>query len=124
LVIYEGHNPLGFLEHQTSSLKTNECPLLIKQKIRTNADYADIGTICEQKQLLNNNRNYSIQTFLQGLTPTASTDYSLWKAIKKTKEITKSPPPLRTTQGTWARSDIEKANTFAEHLANLFQIHR
>jgi hypothetical protein len=39
------------------------------------------------------------------------------------KQITKSSP-LRTTQGTWARSDIEKANTFAEHLANVFQPHR
>jgi hypothetical protein len=31
---------------------------------------------------------------------------------------------LITTEGTWARSDIEKANTFAEHLANVFQPHR
>jgi hypothetical protein len=27
-------------------------------------------------------------------------------------------------EGTWARSNIEKANTFAEHLANVFQPHR
>jgi hypothetical protein len=53
----------------------------------------------------------------------ASTNYSLWKAIKKTKQITKSSPPLRATQGTWARSDIENADTFAEHLANVFQPH-
>jgi hypothetical protein len=43
-----------------------------------------------------------IQTFLQGLTPTESTGYSLWKATKKIKQI-KKPPPLRTSQGTWAR---------------------
>jgi hypothetical protein len=35
-------------------------------------------------------------------------------------KITKSSPPLRTAQGTWAQSDIEKANIFAEHLANVF----
>jgi hypothetical protein len=53
----------------------------------------------------------------------AFTNYSLWKAIKKTKQITKSSPPLWTAQGTWARSDNEKASTFAEHLANVFQPH-
>jgi hypothetical protein len=42
---------------------------------------------------------------------------------QKTKQITKSSPPLRAAQGTWAQSDIEKANTFAEHLANMFQPH-
>jgi hypothetical protein len=31
----------------------------------------------ELKQLLNNNKNDCTQTFLQGLTPTESTDYSL-----------------------------------------------
>jgi hypothetical protein len=39
------------------------------------------------------------------------------------KKNTKLSPPLRTAQGTWVRSDIEKVNTFAEHLANVFQPH-
>jgi hypothetical protein len=39
-----------------------------------------------------------------------------------TKPITKSSP-LRTAQRTWAHSDFEKANTFAEHLANVVQPH-
>jgi hypothetical protein len=77
----------------------------------------------ELKQLLNNNRNHNIQTFLKGLAlrhpPTIP-----YGRRSKTKQITKSSPPLRTTQGTWARSDIEKANTFAENLANVFQLHR
>jgi hypothetical protein len=37
----------------------------------------------ELKQLLHDHKNYNIQTFLNNLTPTASTDYSLWK-IQKT----------------------------------------
>jgi hypothetical protein len=57
---------------------------------------------------------------LQGLTPTESTDYSLWKATKKIKQV-KKPPPLRTSQGTWARINIEKSHAFAEHLAKAFQ---
>jgi hypothetical protein len=35
------------------------------------------------KQLLNEHKNGNIQTFLHGLTPTASTDYSLRKTAKK-----------------------------------------
>jgi hypothetical protein len=77
----------------------------------------------ELKQLLNNNKNDCIETFLQGLTPTESTDYSLWKATKKIKQVKKPSPPLRTSQGTWARSTVEKTHTFAEHLAKVFQPH-
>jgi hypothetical protein len=76
----------------------------------------------ELKQLLNN-KNDCMQTFLQGFTPTESTDYSLWKATKKIKHVKKPSPPLRTTQAPWARSNIEKAHAFAEHFANVFQLH-
>jgi hypothetical protein len=50
-----------------------------------------------------------MQTFRQGFTATESTDYSLWKATKKIKHIKKPSPALRTSQGTWARSNVEKA---------------
>jgi hypothetical protein len=62
-----------------------------------------------QTQFLNKNKNDCIQTFLQGLPPTESTDYSLWKATKKIKQGKRPSPPIRTSQGTWARSNIEKA---------------
>jgi hypothetical protein len=42
---------------------------------------------------------------------------------KKIKQVTKSSPPIRTTQGTWARSDAENARAFANHLAQVFQPH-
>jgi hypothetical protein len=31
--------------------------------------------------------------------------------------------PLQTARGTWARTNIEKAQTFAEHLASVFWPH-
>jgi hypothetical protein len=40
----------------------------------------------ELKHLLHDYKNYYIQTFLNGLTPTASTDYSLWKTTKNFKK--------------------------------------
>jgi hypothetical protein len=57
----------------------------------------------------------------KGLITTESTDYSLWKATKKIKHVKKPSSPLRTSQGTWARSSIEKTHAFAEHLAKVFQ---
>jgi hypothetical protein len=32
-------------------------------------------------------------------------------------------PSLRTSQGIWSRSNVEKAHAFAEHLAKVFQPH-
>jgi hypothetical protein len=67
--------------------------------------------------------NDGILTFLQGLTPKGSTDYSLWKVTKTIKQNTKSSPPLRATQGTRARNLTEKAHTTANHLTQVFQLH-
>jgi hypothetical protein len=47
----------------------------------------------------------------------------MWKATKKIKQVKKPSPPLRTSQGTWARSNVERAHAFAEHLAKIFQPH-
>jgi hypothetical protein len=49
--------------------------------------------------------------------------YALWKATKKIKQVTKPSPPLRASQGTWARSNVDKAHAFAEHLAKVLQPH-
>jgi hypothetical protein len=44
---------------------------------------------------------------------------------KKLKQVkTKPSPPLSTSQGTWARSNVEKTHAFVEHLANVLQPHR
>jgi hypothetical protein len=71
-------------------------------------------------------RNYTsfcIQNFPHGLSPTASTGYSLWKTTKKLKTVTQHSTPIRTSQGTWVRSNAEKAQAFAHHLAPVFQPH-
>jgi hypothetical protein len=77
----------------------------------------------ELKQLLHEHKNFNIRSFLQGLTPTASTDYSLWKTTKKLKPVTQTSSPIRTPQVTWARSNAEKAQAFVSHLASVFQPH-
>jgi hypothetical protein len=96
-------------------MKTREQTITSKRLLNTATQ--------ELKQLLNRNKEDCIQTFLEGLTPTESTDYSLWKAAKKMKQVTKPSPPLRASQGTWASSNVETAHAFAKHLANVFQPH-
>jgi hypothetical protein len=78
-------------------------------------------TATQELQQLNNNKNDYIQTFLQVLKPTESTDYSLWTAIKKIKQVKKPSPPLRTSQGTWARSNVTEliANVFSHILQKM-----
>lgn len=73
------------------------------------------------KTLLQNHKNQAVQDFLKNLTPTEATEYSLWKATKKLKKTLTPVPPIRKENGNWARSDQEKVETFAEHLAKVFQ---
>ncbi|PNF20480.1 RNA-directed DNA polymerase from mobile element jockey [Cryptotermes secundus] len=124
--------PESPIVHQTSN-----CPLIIKQKIlhkrslrriwhathsRTVKRQLNKATY-ELKQLLSNNFNESFQHYIQNLSPTASSNYSIWKAVKKNKHITTPSPPLLTPQGTWASTNSTKAHTFANHLASVFQPH-
>jgi hypothetical protein len=111
-------------EH-TETFKSYDCPILIKQGIeekrRLRRGWHQLRTpeskrllnraTQELTKLLNKNKNDCLQTFLQGLTPTESTE-SLWKATKNIKLVKKPSPPLRTSQGTSARSNVEKAHTF------------
>jgi hypothetical protein len=41
-------------------------------------------------------------TYLQGLTATVDTDYSLWKAARQLKQLTQRIPPIRNADQTWA----------------------
>jgi hypothetical protein len=74
------------------------------------------------KDRIKRNKEEIFQTYLQGLTATADTDYSLWKATKRLKQPTQRIPSIRNAYQTWARSDKEKANTFAGHLEKTFKL--
>lgn len=66
-------------------------------------------------------KNETISTYLRDLTNDSSTDYSLWKATKIIKRPIMQVPPIRRTDGKWARNNEQKAQQFAEHLENIFQ---
>jgi len=75
----------------------------------------------ELKHMLRTLKNEGIQNYLQGLTPTEATYYSLWKAIRKIKQPQYQIPPIRINRNTWARTDKQKAAAFAKHLTSFFQ---
>ena len=56
------------------------------------------------------------------MTLTKDTDYSLWKATRKIKQLQYQIPPIRINHNTWARTDKQKAMAFAQHLASVFQL--
>lgn len=45
------------------------------------------------------------------------------EGYQKTETTKNDIPPLRREDGTWARSDPEKATTFAKHLQKVFTPH-
>jgi hypothetical protein len=103
---------MGRLGHNatTYTLKTYDCPARRGwNRLGTPESKRLLNTATQElKQLLKENKNDCSQTFPHGLKLTESTDYSLWKATKKIKQVKKPSPSLRISQGTWANSILEK----------------
>ena len=59
-------------------------------------------------------------TFERYITSLNKEDHTIWKATKKFKRPQTAIPPIRKADGTWAKSDPEKATTFADHLKQVF----
>lgn len=111
------------------------CPIIIKQKIaekrrlrriwqrnrypqdKIRYDKASRGL----KNLIKYLKNKSFSEHLESLTNTADTEYSLWKATRNLEQRKEQIPPIRQPNGTWARTDSEKAHAFAQHLEKVFQ---
>jgi hypothetical protein len=56
----------------------------------------------------------TFQTYLQGLTVTADTDYSLWKATKRLKQPTQRIPPIRNVDLRPGPEVIKKKRTLLQ----------
>lgn len=77
--------------------------------------------IKELKEMLDDVNNKTLQSKLQNLTATASSEYALWKFTKNFNRPQQFKSAIRTDGGGWARTGKEKAETFAKHLANVFK---
>ena len=73
------------------------------------------------KECICKHNNDSFKHFTSTLGASKDTDYSLWKVAKATHKPPGYSPPLRRPNNSWARSDVERAETYAEHLEQRFQ---
>lgn len=64
--------------------------------------------------------NSTVKRNLEMMSPTGRNNHSLWRATKIMDKPQQSFPPIRS-QSSWARTDTEKAEAFALHLANVFK---
>ena len=65
-----------------------------------------------------NFKNSNVPNYLEVLDPSASTDYTLWKATRSTSKSVQSQPPIRKAANSWAKNDGAKTETCATHLDN------
>lgn len=96
----------------------------IWHRTRNPADKTTFNQVSNHvNQLIKNYKQDCVGDYLISLGPQADTDYSLWKATRKFKQPVVHVSPLRNSQGQWVRSNNEKAETFAQYLATVFQPH-
>jgi hypothetical protein len=112
-------------------LPDTNLPLIIKELVLEKRRARRIWQRTRQpddKRLLNNLthklqatiRTFHNHTFTRYIKNLAPNDRSLWRATKTFKRPTPAVSPLRREDGTWARTNAEKALAFAEHLTKTF----
>ena len=92
------------------------------QQSRDPADKNILNNLTQQlSREIKQFKENSLKNYVSNLSAGKESQYSLWKATKKMKNTVAHSAPIKKTDGTWAKSNKEKAETFAEHLANIFQ---
>ena len=77
----------------------------------------------ELKSTLQEIEDQNLAKYLQSLSATEATNYSLWKATNNTYQQTPHSSPLKMNNGCWAKTDSEIAAEFSRHLAEVFKPH-
>lgn len=91
------------------------------QETRDPSDKNILNNLSQQlKREIKKEKEKALHNYLQKLTDTKESNYSLWRATKKLKRPTTHSAPIKRDNGTWAKSDKEKADLFADHLAQIF----
>lgn len=73
------------------------------------------------KKRISEVKNENLANFLRNLNSTNNNEYNLWKATKYLKKPAKRNIPIKGPNGTWCRSSKSKADSFSEHLEQIFQ---
>lgn len=91
---------------------------------RSPEDKNDVNRLSSRlKKEIKNWKNDTMSSYLNSLSNDKTTDYSLWKSTKYLKRPITQIPPIRSQNNSWARSNKEKVDVFAQHLENIFQPH-
>lgn len=123
--------PLG----HNVSIRPNNYPLEVRELVakkrkarkswqtnRTRENKLKLNNLCNKlKSLIKHVKNETVNRYLSVLNDQKDTEYSLWKATKALKRPKNHTAPIRNDDGTWARSDKQKADLFAKHLEETFQ---
>ncbi|XKL63736.1 hypothetical protein PGB90_006100 [Kerria lacca] len=72
------------------------------------------------KKELRTVRNDFFAAFFERLTPSADTNYTLWRATKNFRRAPIQPLPPLLVNGTWIRDNSEKVELYASHLKQTF----
>lgn len=75
----------------------------------------------ELKRMIKKVKDVWFNQYTSNLSTNEETNYSLWKATKNLKRPKSFVPPLRKLDGSWARTNQEKSDAFAEHLCEVFK---
>ena len=67
-------------------------------------------------------KNETFNKHLIELSPFNSTDYSLLKSTKRLMRPIVQKPSLRKANNLWAKTNLEKAELFSEHLNSIFSV--
>lgn len=109
-------------EHILSKVKAKRRARKRWQQSRDPADKNILNNLTQQlNREIKWHKENSLKDYVSNLTPEKESNYSLWKATKKVKNSVLHKPPIRKTDGTWAKSNMEKAETFSELLSSIFQ---
>lgn len=92
------------------------------QQTRNPENKREFNKLCKTvKNRIREHNNESFNHFITSLGVTKDTDYSLWKVTRSMQKPPGYTAPLRRPNNTWARSDLDRAETYAEHLQQTFQ---
>ncbi|VVC44186.1 Endonuclease/exonuclease/phosphatase,Reverse transcriptase domain [Cinara cedri] len=73
------------------------------------------------KRILQHLRNESFNNWIASLT---TRDNSLWRTTRNCLKQKSAPTSLKKSDGTWCKSDKEKAELFCSHLSEVFKPHQ
>ena len=92
------------------------------QQTRYPADKAAFNKISKELSImLEKDKEKKIFNTIKYLGSSKKTNYSLWRVAKSLNNTIEKQLPLKKPDGSWARTDAEKAELFADHLKMVFK---